>query len=250
MNTLSCVLVYNFEDVKWDYMAGREKLNNIAKSFVKRAEHSQQHSTIRARKVLIHGSPIHQKSRDICRNLHDVSGVKLQIPRVMSAPVHSRTRSSFLKPTNSGIEKHIRRIRSANVRSNLDENHHRKIEELPNINSNINSRAENTSVNSSLHLGLSLYNSDPNISKKPKSTLRCQSAPTQRHVSIKKELSTSSCNFASLPQNKMIPKRNTWLKRPTTAHLGKQVGNTGLEDIKIRTYYSQLEFEERLKSAS
>ena len=249
MNTLSCVLVYNFEDVNWDYVAGREKLNNIAKSFVKRVEHSKQHSTIRARKVLIHGSPLHQKSRDICRDLHDVSGVKLQIPRVMSAPIHSRTSSSFLKQTNNGIEKHIRRIRSANFRSNLDENH-RQIEELPHLNSNINSRAENTSLNSSLHLGLSLYNQDPNISKKPKSALRCQSAPSQCHVPNKKELKTSSCSFASLPQNKMIPKRNTWLKRPATAHLGKQVGNTDIEDIKIRTYYSQLEFEERLKSTN
>ena len=133
MNALSCVLVYNFEDVNWDYVAGREKLNNIAKSFVKRVEHSQQHSAIRARKVLIHGSPIHQKSRDICRDLHDVSGVKLQIPRVMSAPIHSRTSSSFLKQTNSGIKKHIGRIRSANVRPNLDGNH-RQTEELPRLN--------------------------------------------------------------------------------------------------------------------
>lgn len=250
MNTLSCVLVYNFEDVKWDYTAGREKLNNFAKSFVKRVEHSQQHSTIRARKVLIHGSPIHQKSREICHDLHDVSGVKLQIPRVMSAPVYSCTRSSSLKQTNNGIEKHIRRIRSVNDRSNLDENHHRQIEELPQVNSNINSRAENAFLNSPLHFRLSSYNADRNISKKVKSTVRCRSAPTQRQVSNKKGLSTSSSNFASLSQNKMIPKRNTWLKRPATAHLGKQTGNTDLEDIKIRSYYSQLEFEERLKSAS
>ena len=65
VNTLSCVLVYHFERVAWDYTCPRDKTKNCKSSVTDDVIEKPIHSQSRALKVQCVGSPVHKQTSPI-----------------------------------------------------------------------------------------------------------------------------------------------------------------------------------------
>jgi len=249
VNTLNCVLVYNFEPVTFDYTAPRGRSNNITRPNIFPPKVQAPYSVVRAEKIRTHGSPIHKIRTATLSN-----EIINSIARVQSAPF-SLESGKMERPTTSSVNKHIRRIKSAQTfnrslptQTSISQGPIQTVKTLSRIKllnnnyvveeslSKCRSRTNRTVVESS---------NEKNKSVNMKEA-RCKSAPTYALHASNKKLQTSSFIYSDIPLNKMIPNVPKKLIRCKTAHALKRVPSE-YENLNIKSYYKQLEFEERLR---
>ena len=249
VNTVSSILVYNFESVKWNRSAPREQ-GEINKSKINsRSEEIRPYSYIRAQKLIYHGSPLHNaalkneekipivdkklatcKEDDICRNR--INRIR-SAPTVSKVPVNNGTNANRVKSASrnfSSVDLHISRIKSATQINRA------AISAKANI---IDKHISHTAVNRGAY----------DKHSKGAVRTRCRSAPVQRVITVppnERGASTSSFTFNENASNKITLKTPDIreVKRPKTAI---PAGSACLKDLKLRTFHSQLSFEQILR---
>lgn len=279
VSTLNCILVYNFEPVEWNYDAPRERLETNSSNILKLSRNKPSHAYTRAMRFLYHGSPIHERDNNAILQANKIKSVqncsqsgrssefessRKTINRIKSAPALNR--NTLVQPTLSSINRHIERVKSAHyvmrteVKNKLNVGEQTKSvssSQLHNLpwNDGMNNHCDvvpTIPCDGVLKSQVNKTNLDSIKLKESKSIqikTRCRSAPAYRMkplLSSERGFTTSSFKYNELPSNKMVARKQ---RRPqTTARLSNasHVLND-FADLKIKTFYLQLEYEEELR---
>lgn len=251
VNTISAILIYNFEGVRWNYTASREQGKSMAKS---RRSHfldeTHPYSYTRAQKTIYHGSLLHKAPLNGIRSCSALEKFSIQNgdtnirkSRITSAPIRRSSPANL----NEQMSNKINRCKSAStLRSESSVDHHiSRIKSANNIHVRLKDEKDKT---------LDKMNSSDRRLKSTIARARCRSAPVQRVIKDLSEdgkgLSTSSFKYTENSTGRNSPllvstsKKQVKIQRPKTA-ISSNVSS--LNKFRLRTYYSQLNYEETLQ---
>lgn len=272
INTKSNLLLYNFETVEWDYSAPAERVSDFVKKAFRSSGENHKHSNAfaRAQRVRRQGAEL-TNSRLSTDSLYSPLNYEPS-KRVQSAPPR--------RTDAQGIQKHIARIQSAVAARKPMNQNDRHYNSVLNNSTDLSEEISRKSygrdfgflkekdravknawenvpdsgiINQKSDVIRHGENMDENI-RKPSIVARSRSAPAYRVRSLpptERGFTSSSDVNVKVWENKLNQKRTAFKEksRPFSASVTTMQNPVDIHnDLKLKTFYQQIQFENALAS--
>ena len=274
VNTLSNLLIFNFEAITWDYTLPPERPEGLGSvsTFAKAPPRKYSRAYVRAQKLMradtkdsLPSRPPSRAALQSSENLNNVSVGEDFSKRIVSAPPRMRHQAS----TVSSIEEHIQRIFSArHCRLNRPQSSPAKTS-LRNCSARLD--VAPTEADSDLKGSMLItqvrqtYPRPPPLpdNRRPHVITRGRSAPAYRTQTLpadRRGWTTSAAEQLRYPENKIMvsaarAREKVARQRPHSAQVQSSKEAICLNPVKslsclnLRTFSNQLQYEEKLKES-
>lgn len=268
INTLSNLLIFNFEEVKWDQSLPPERPEGLGKLnlYGKHGPKKLPRHYVRAQRLKRADTKDSLPSRPPSRTtfFYDNSPTERTGKRVASAPAHPAHRDTA---TMNSINNHVTRILSARRKGvTRPQSSPAKVSMSRTRDEHVNPFTEDDDIQSMIHFRdvMQTYPKPPPLpdNRSPSVLSRGRSAPVYRTKTLpknKRGWTTSAEEEVKPCANKiMLTPSQAKMKikqRPKSAHVESKVSISknplkSLSCLNLKTYSNQLIFEEQLKNTS